>query len=336
MPKYDYFVAHKFTEQEKDDLRDAIEKAFDGNNLKPYYADKELRESGTHILDKIIEKIQETKFGIFDITGGNPNVCLELGLAKGFSKKFFIICGKDCIDSIPSDLKGLDRIDYRSYKGLTEEIKMKILPEALEMREVSKAAPQDDKLREKIAIQQLRFPLLHHFFLLFNILKACVQVKPNKNYKNVSDLFDDLYFDQITFLDFSKPAPVAPSMDWFNYLAKECLEFKENLNQTLNKYSTILELYMLDLIEEIINSAFIAFILNVRTTREFDKQLGITRTYNFFSVTIDLVKEYTRSFTRLIDYYNQYAPNEKRIIMEDYLWQNNTEPLIGSGRIPPT
>lgn len=132
MPRYDYFVAHKFTEQEKDDLRVAIENAFKGNKLNPSYADNEVRESGTHILDKIIKKINETKFGIFDITDGNPNVCLELGIAKGLGRPFYIICHKNSINNIPSDLKGLDRIEYGSYKELTRNIKEKILPE-LEM-----------------------------------------------------------------------------------------------------------------------------------------------------------------------------------------------------------
>lgn len=153
MPKYDYFVAHKFTEQEKDDLRVAIENAFKEKKLNPYYADNEVRESGTHILDKIIEKICETKFGIFDITDGNSNVCLELGLAKGLGRTFFIICNKKSIDNIPSDLKGLDRIDYGSYKELTKSIKKKILPKVLELPETTwipkeSLAEDGNRLRE--------------------------------------------------------------------------------------------------------------------------------------------------------------------------------------------
>ncbi len=118
MQKYDYFVAHKFRQQEKEDLRKAIESAFKSRKLKPYYADEDIGESGKHILDKIADNILETKFGIFDVTDGNSNVCLELGLAKGFGKPFYIICKSNKVKKIPSNLKGLDRIDFGSYKEL--------------------------------------------------------------------------------------------------------------------------------------------------------------------------------------------------------------------------
>jgi hypothetical protein len=39
MQEYQYFVAHEFSEQDIIDLRRAIEEAFEGTDLKPYYAD---------------------------------------------------------------------------------------------------------------------------------------------------------------------------------------------------------------------------------------------------------------------------------------------------------
>ncbi len=190
-------------------------------------------------------------------------------------------------------------------------------------------------MRQKIAFQQLRLPLLHHFTLLFNIFKASVQVKPDKNYKNVSDLFDDMYFDQITFLDFSRPAPVTPPTDWFNYLAQNCLEFKENLNRTVEKYSFFLEPDVIDLIEEIVNSHFIAFILQAPRIPEWDRREGYNRRYEFFGGQgmIDLIKEYTELFVKLVEHYNQYALSDKKIIMTDDLWRNDVSPQIGSGRL---
>ena len=43
MAEYHYFVAHEFSKQETDDLRDAVEKAFKGTGLRAYYADIEVR-----------------------------------------------------------------------------------------------------------------------------------------------------------------------------------------------------------------------------------------------------------------------------------------------------
>lgn len=190
-------------------------------------------------------------------------------------------------------------------------------------------------MRQKIAFQQLRLPLLHHFTLLFDIFKASVQVKPDKNYKNVSDLFDDMYFDQITFLDFSKPSPLEPPTDWFNYLAQNCLDFKDNLNRTVEKYSFFLDPDVIDLIEEIVNSPFIGFILMAPRIPEWHRREGYTRRYEFFGGQgmIDLVKKYTELFVKLVEHYNQNALNEKKIIMTNNLWGNHVPPQIGSGRL---
>ncbi len=171
MPEYDYFVAHTFRKKEKDDLRDAIESAFEGQNLKAYYADIEIRESGTHILDKILEKIRETRFSIFDITDGNPNVCLELGLAKGSGRPFYIICQRNS-DKIPSDLKGFDRIDYESYKELTDSIKKKILPKVLELPKIKNPVIISDYPKPKV------FAYLRHEKLVSNQERSGMKPKP--------------------------------------------------------------------------------------------------------------------------------------------------------------
>ena len=123
MAEYHYFVAHEFSRQEKDDLRAAIEKAFQGTDLRAYYADIEFRN--THILSKIKERIFTTQFGIYDISNSSkPNVFIELGLAMAAEKPFYIICKKG--SNIPADLAGLDRIEYESYRELTALIKAKI------------------------------------------------------------------------------------------------------------------------------------------------------------------------------------------------------------------
>ena len=124
MQKYDYFVAHEFSKQKMDYLREAIEEAFKGSGLKAYYADIEVR-SQEHILEKSEERILTTQFGIYDVTNGNPNVCLELGIARGAKKPYYIIHEKGT--KLPADLEGLGRIEYESYKQLTKETKEKVV-----------------------------------------------------------------------------------------------------------------------------------------------------------------------------------------------------------------
>jgi len=219
--------------------------------------------------------------------------------------------------------------------NLTAEIIGILLVVFLIDRVININQERERKRRQAIAFQQLRIPLLHHFHLLFHIFKSSTETRPDKDYKDVVGLFDDRYFIEIAFFDFSKEAPVVPPTDWFNRLSRECQRFKEALNNTMEKYSLYLESDTIDLMEEIINSHFISFILQAPVIPKIDKEKGFKRQYNLFSGQgmCDLVKEYTVLFSRLVDSYNQNVLHEKRIEMTDDLWRNDVAPRIGSGRI---
>jgi len=167
MQEYHYFVAHEFSKQKRDDLREAIEEAFKGSGLKAYYADIEVRQK--HILEKIEERILKTQFGIYDVTNSNPNVSLELGIARGAKKPYYIIHERGT--KLPADLEGLDRIDYESYKQLTNELKEKVAKKELErflkIRESLKQEYYDkipeNKVIEKCCKLYQAEELLHRF-----------------------------------------------------------------------------------------------------------------------------------------------------------------------------
>jgi hypothetical protein len=74
--------------------------------------------TNNQIIDKITKNIRASSFAIFDISGWNANVCLELGLARGIDKKYYIINNpsKNRNKDVPSDIKGIDRIDYNWNK----------------------------------------------------------------------------------------------------------------------------------------------------------------------------------------------------------------------------
>ena len=69
--------------------------------------------------------------------------------------------------------------------------------------------------------------------------------------------------------------------------------------------------------------------------RELDMHKGHKQSYNLFagSGACDIVREYTTLFTKLVEQYNELAPEEKRVLMMDDLWRNDTSPKIGSGRV---
>ncbi len=116
------FVAYPYGLYPKADYRRvyaSVGKAFD---VEFVFADE--RITSLHILQKIREYIRASRFGIYDISGWNPNVTLELGLAFGLSERTFIAIDptKTAVNEVPSDLRGLDRIQYTSYAELEEKL----------------------------------------------------------------------------------------------------------------------------------------------------------------------------------------------------------------------
>lgn len=189
---------------------------------------------------------------------------------------------------------------------------------------------------ESVAFLQLRRPLIRHFYLLFNMFKASVTGKPDKDYQNVSNLFDDVFFEQLAFLDFSKPAPVIASLEanWSDYLARECAQFKEALNRTVEKYGLFLQPEIIDLIEEIINSPFIWLVFQLPAIRKLERKTSLPDSYNLLArqEIRSLFREYTNSVSELFEQYNKRVPEEKQIKFYNELWADDIPPEIGSGR----
>lgn len=113
------FVAYPYSIPKADYRRSftTVGKAF---NVTFVYADEKI--TTLHVLDKIRGYIEECAFGIYDITGWNANVTLELGLALGLNKPPYIAFNPKGTDlsTVPSDLQGYDRLQYSSYSELEE------------------------------------------------------------------------------------------------------------------------------------------------------------------------------------------------------------------------
>jgi len=74
----------------------------------------------TRQLLKILKNhIQSVDYCIFDLTFWNPNVALELGLVEGLKlsplKNYYILLDSRKSKDVPSDVKGLQRLEYTKY-----------------------------------------------------------------------------------------------------------------------------------------------------------------------------------------------------------------------------
>lgn len=144
MAKLNVFVACPYTLFPLDDYKavyGALEKSYP---VKFRFADEQI--TSQHILDKIEGYIRESNFSLFDVTGWNANVALELGIAVGAKAPYFILFNDKYSNSdVPSDVRGKDRIQYTSNQLL--EAKLSILLQ----QQLPKEAEQSDTAFGRIA-----------------------------------------------------------------------------------------------------------------------------------------------------------------------------------------
>jgi hypothetical protein len=142
------FVAYPYTLYDTSDYRrpfKELSKAFD---VQFVFADE--RITTLHILQKIADYIRSSRCGIYDISGWNANVTLELGLAYGLNEKAYIISNpkQHAAGEVPADLRGLDRMQYQSFAELQSAVE-KILTQEFPIQQTHRVEDQLASLREQ-------------------------------------------------------------------------------------------------------------------------------------------------------------------------------------------
>ncbi len=98
-----------------------------------YYADTTL--STRHLLSILTTYVKAVDFCIFDLSFWNANVALELGLAEGLGQEYYILVNRTQSKDVPSDLKGMQGIDYSSIQGYEDAALLPSLTKYLIKRE---------------------------------------------------------------------------------------------------------------------------------------------------------------------------------------------------------
>ncbi|WP_211208618.1 hypothetical protein [Leptonema illini] len=117
--------------------------------MKFIFADEKI--TNMHIMQKIISYIQTADYSIFDISGWNPNVTLELGFAMGANSNWYIALDPDKTEmkEVPSDLRGIDRIQYNSFSDLEDQLTI-LLEQLYPKREASSIDNYLETKREEL------------------------------------------------------------------------------------------------------------------------------------------------------------------------------------------
>lgn len=120
-PKLDnlkVFVGMPFADEYKDSYEYGIKLAIEGMAYKPYMANNDI--STKDILCKLCNEMQSSRLLIFNISGLNPNVMLELGLSYGLGKETIVVKDKNtkCI----TDLASIQYIEYSHAGDLRDKL----------------------------------------------------------------------------------------------------------------------------------------------------------------------------------------------------------------------
>ena len=116
------FVAYAYGVYDRRDYRKPFTEVESEYDVKFIFADEKI--TNMHIMQKIISYIKASDFSLFDISGWNPNVTLELGFAMATADNWYILFNPDKTpqNEVPSDIKGIDRVQYRSFSEFKEKL----------------------------------------------------------------------------------------------------------------------------------------------------------------------------------------------------------------------
>ena len=113
------FVGMPFDNKYLDSYQYGVEIALQSCGLESYRADDTI--SNIDVMCKICEQMQICKYLIFNISGLNPNVMLELGLSYGLGKETIIIKDKETKNI--SDIANAEYIEYSHAGELQEKLR---------------------------------------------------------------------------------------------------------------------------------------------------------------------------------------------------------------------
>lgn len=113
------FVGMPFSDTYLDSYNYGIKTALDSLGYVHFRADETI--SNIDIMCKICREIQSSGLAVFNISGLNPNVMLELGLAYGIGKPIIIV--KDINTVALTDLGSIEYIEYSHAYDLAQKLK---------------------------------------------------------------------------------------------------------------------------------------------------------------------------------------------------------------------
>lgn len=121
-PTRQVFVAYPYNIYPDADYRRVYRDVGRDFDVRFVFADE--RISGEIMMEKALQNIRASDFSVFDISGWNPNVALELGMAYSLDARHYICYNPahNAVKDVPSNLRGISRIQYDSLSKLESQL----------------------------------------------------------------------------------------------------------------------------------------------------------------------------------------------------------------------
>ncbi len=186
-----------------------------------------------------------------------------------------------------------------------------------------------------IGYRQLRNPLHRMTHLLMNMYKASLAEPPTPPPAEIGELEEGDFCAAVSFLDFSRSAPVFPEMSWFDYLHHECAGFRAEVDGVIGKYGIHFGPEVVDLATKVKDSGLLSYLIQAKSVLVVDEKLGTRRSYNMLGGQgFDaMVKEFLGDMTKLAELANRNLPKEHSVSSRDFEWKDHVAPALGSGRV---
>ena len=146
------FVAYPYSLYDKKTYRRTYERAGAEYGVSFFFADERITNKRT--LDKILREIKIADFSIFDVSGWNSNVSLELGMAYTLPNVDWYICynsNKNARHNVPSNIHGIDRIEYEDFSGLERKLII-LLDHEYPRQPAELLCDHEEQMRERVLL----------------------------------------------------------------------------------------------------------------------------------------------------------------------------------------
>jgi hypothetical protein len=201
-------------------------------------------------------------------------------------------------------------------------------------------AKREKDALQKVGLRSIRFELQVTIELFVEMYKAAADFNQAKARKDFQAFFDDEYFAQVPFLDFSIKTNHfrgdVGQLTWSQHIAYQL----ESLNNTLSlfqmKYGAYVDEKTLLLIEEVMSSSFSKAVFPLASIMKMEQlKLAQNVPMRFLagSNVLPIFKEYIAKITKLAELYNSGASKDTpRVVIHDDIWNTGDTSPLGYAR----